>query len=177
MINKIKLKFGRANGVEPVSIEAMPITVFVGPNNSGKSKILTEIQKEFCTSGNQNTNNVIIDSIELSPIGEEILDQKIEAVTLKPNQGEALYPDHIFVGKGFTRQQVPLTPLKQALKTPNAQPTHTCQWFLAYNTLILNGSNRINLVNQQAAGDLQSPAHTSFQGAFSMTLKEKKFEE
>lgn len=173
MISKIKLKFGRADGVEPVSIEAMPITVFVGPNNSGKSKILTEIQ-EFCTSGNQNTNNVIIDSIELSPIGEEILDQKIEAVTLKPNQGEALYPDHIFVGKGFTRQQVPLTPLKQALKTPNAQPTHTCQWFLAYNTLILNGSNRINLVNQQAAGDLQSPAHTSFQVLFRNDSKRKE---
>lgn len=173
MIKKITLKFGRAEGVEPESIEVMPITVFVGPNNSGKSKILTEIQ-QFCGSGNRNTNNVIIDSIELSPIGEEIIDKKIEGVTLKPNPGEAQHPDHIFVGKGPTRHQVPLEPLKQALKTPNVQPTHTCQWFLAYNTLILNGSNRINLVNQQTAGNLQSPAHTSFQVLFRNDPKRKE---
>ena len=80
MIKEIKLKFGRAEGVEPESIEAMPITVFVGPNNSGKSKILTEIQ-QFCASGNRNTNNVIIDSIELSPIGEEILEKHYIQIT------------------------------------------------------------------------------------------------
>jgi predicted ATPase len=173
MIKDIKLKFGRAEGLNPESIVAMPITVFVGPNNSGKSKILTEIQ-QFCTSGNRNSNNVIIDSIELESISDEVLDKKIEGVTLKPNPGEAQHPGYIFVGKGPTRHQVPEDQFKQALKTPNAQPTHTCQWYLAYNTLILNGSNRINLVNQQAAGNLQGPAHTSFQLLFRDDEKRKE---
>ncbi|QYJ90824.1 ATP-dependent nuclease [Shewanella halotolerans] len=173
MIKDVKLKFGRAEGLAPESIKAMPITVFVGPNNSGKSKILTEIQ-QFCASGNRNANNLLIESIELSPVPEEILDKKIEGVTLKPNPGEALHPDHIFVGKGPTRHQVNQTAFKQALKTPNAQPIHTCQWYLAYNTLILNGNNRINLVNQQAAGNLQNPAHTSFQVLFRDDAKRKE---
>lgn len=173
MIKNIKLKFGRAESLAPESIAAMPITVFVGPNNSGKSKILTEIQ-QFCTSGNRNTNNVIIDSIELSSFSDEILDKKVKGVTLKPNPGEAQHPGHIFVGKGPTRHQVNEAQFRQALQSPNSQPTHTCQWFLAYNTLILNGSNRINLVNQQAAGNLQGPAHTSFQLLFRDDEKRKE---
>lgn len=124
MIKNIKLKFGRAEGLNPESIAAMPITVFVGPNNSEKSKILTEIQ-QFCTSGNRNSNNVIIDSIELSSISDDVLDKKIEGVTLKPNPGEAQHPGHIFVGKGPTRHQVPETQFKQALKTPNGLIGHT----------------------------------------------------
>jgi ABC-type cobalamin/Fe3+-siderophores transport system ATPase subunit len=173
MIKNIKLKFGRAEGLPPESITAMPITVFVGPNNSGKSKILTEIQ-QFCTTGNKNTNNVIIESIELSSFADEVVDEKIESVTLKPNIGEAQHPGHIFVGKGPARHHVNELQFKQALKTPNSQPTHTCQWFLAYNTLILNGSNRINLVNEQAAGNLQGPAHTSFQLLFRDDEKRKE---
>lgn len=165
MIKSIKLKFGRAESLPSVTIEAMPITVFVGPNNSGKSKILTEIQ-QFCSSGNKNANNLIIDEIELSSIPEDMIENKILGVKLKPDIGESLQPDHIFVGKGPTRHQVNEALFKQALTHPNAQPTHTCPWYLSYNTLILNGSNRINLVNQQSAGNLQQPAHTSFQVLF-----------
>ena len=82
MIRNIKLKFGRAEGLPQESINATPITVFVGPNNSGKSKILSEIQ-QFCSSGNRNSNNLIIDSIELDPIPEEALEEKIKSVYIK----------------------------------------------------------------------------------------------
>ncbi|MBB1321888.1 MULTISPECIES: ATP-dependent endonuclease [Shewanella] len=165
MLKDIKLKFGRAEGLDNQTLKAMPITVFVGPNNSGKSKILSEIQ-QFCTSGNQNTNNVIIENIDLEGIEESVLDAKIKSLTLKANPGEAIHPDYILVGKGQTRHQVQETLFRQALLTPNVHPSHTCSWFLSYNTLILNGSNRINLVNQQGAGDLQQPPHSSFQVLF-----------
>src|SRR5690606_1330313 len=97
MIKNIKLKFGRAAGLEAVSIETTPVTVFVGPNNSGKSKILSEIQ-QFCGSGNKNANNLIIDEVELAGAPPETIDERIERVRLKPNPGEALLPNHIFVG-------------------------------------------------------------------------------
>jgi len=173
MLKDIKLKFGRAESLEPQTIKAMPITVFVGPNNSGKSKILSEIQ-QFCTNGNKNTNNVIIDSIELEGINESILDEKIQSLILEANSGEVIHPDHIIVGKGQTRHQVPKLQFRQALLTPNAQPTHTCSWFLSYNTLILNGNNRINLVNEQSAGNLQHPPHSSFQVLFRDDEKRKE---
>ena len=165
MIKDIILKFGRAEGLEPETISAMPITVFVGPNNSGKSKILTEIH-QFCNNGNRNANNVIIDSIELSPFDNVMIEDIIENVELKPNPGEAVHPNHIFVGKRGQRNQVPLEQFKKTLRTPNAHPEQTCQWFLKYNTLILNGNNRINLVKEQNAGNLQQQVQTSFQALF-----------
>ena len=162
MIKNIKLKFGRADGLSNELIETTPITVFVGPNNSGKSKILSEIQ-QFCTNGQKNINNKIIESIELESIPETMIAEKIKSVTLCPNIGEAQQPNHIFVGKRNSRHQVSEQQFINALKNPNSQPNQICTWFLSYNTLILNGSNRINLVNQQQAGNLQQPAQTSFQ--------------
>ncbi|MFK7780356.1 MAG: AAA family ATPase [Candidatus Gracilibacteria bacterium] len=162
MIKNINLKFGRADGLSNESIKTTPITVFVGPNNSGKSKILSEIQ-QFCTNGQKNTNNKIIDLIELEAIPEDIIAEKIKSVILHPNPNEVQQPNHIFVGKRNSRHQVLEQNFINALKNPNAQPTQVCTWFLSYNTLILNGNNRINLVNQQNAGNLQQPAQTSFQ--------------
>lgn len=173
MIKDIKLKFGRAEGLAPETISAMPITVFVGPNNSGKSKILSELN-QFCINGTRNANNVIIDHIELSGFEDDEIEKKIRTVKLKPNPEEAVHQDHIMVGKRGARQQVPLQALRQALKTPNAQPSHTCKWFLKHNTLILNGQNRISLVNQQAGGNLQQPAQTSFQTLFRDDDKRKE---
>ena len=63
MIKSIQLKFGRSHEAEAVNIEATPVTVFVGPNNSGKSKILLEID-QFCRKGEKVTTNVILDEIE-----------------------------------------------------------------------------------------------------------------
>ncbi|MCF5876232.1 ATP-dependent nuclease [Aeromonas veronii] len=173
MIKNIKLKFGRADGLKNESIEVMPITVFVGPNNSGKSKILSEIQ-QFCANGNKNINDVIIDDIELDGIPKDLIIEKIRSVTLKPNPGEAQYPGHIFVGKRGYRLHVQEQMFRDALENPNAQPTHICSWYLSYNTLILNGSNRINLINQQSAGNLQQPAQSSFQVLFRDDNKRKE---
>ncbi|EGQ7683671.1 AAA family ATPase [Vibrio parahaemolyticus] len=173
MIKNIKLKFGRADGLQQESIEAMPITVFVGPNNSGKSKILSEIQ-QFCANGSKNVNNVIIENIELEGIPEDSITEKIENVTLKPNPGEAQHPNHIFVGKRGQRLHVQEQQFRNALVNPNDQPMHTCSWYLSYNTLILNGNNRINLIQQQQAGNLQQPAQSSFQVLFRDDKKRKE---
>ena len=173
MIKNIKLKFGRAEGLPQETVEAMPITVFVGPNNSGKSKILSEIQ-QFCSDGSRNVNNLIVDSIELEAISEKLIKEKIKSVTLKPNPGEVQQPDHIFVGKQGQRQQVDSNAFLNAFKNPNENPLFICSWYLSYNTLILNGSNRINLINRQSGGNLQQPAQSSFQVLFRDNDKRKE---
>lgn len=173
MIKKINLKFGRANGLPNESIEAMPITVFVGPNNSGKSKILSEIQ-QFCSNGQRNVGNKLIDLIELEPIPDELISEKIESVKLSPTSGQVQQPNHIFVGKRQSRHQVDENFFINILKNPNSQPNQVCAYYLSYNTLILNGNNRINLVNQQQAGNLQLPPHTSFQVLFRNDAKRKE---
>jgi AAA15 family ATPase/GTPase len=62
MIKSLKLKFGKAPGSPAEAIETTPVTVFVGPNNSGKSKVLSEIN-QFCICGTKIATNVIVDQI------------------------------------------------------------------------------------------------------------------
>lgn len=173
MIKNIKLKFGRTSTSQAETICTTPITVFVGPNNSGKSKILSEIHR-FCTQGSQNQNDVIVDKIEFDTYTSEIAEEIIGKVTLKPHRNETLQPDYIIVGKRGTRSQLRKDQLINALRNPNSQAVRFCQWYLAFNTIILNGTNRINLVNEQDAGDLQQPATTSFQQLFRDDEKRKE---
>lgn len=173
MIKNLTLKFGRLPGLPPISIATTPVTVFVGPNNSGKSKVLSEIHR-FCTDGQRNTTDVILDQVEFHEFSSEKASERIEHVTLHPHASEAVHPDHIIVGKKGVRHQLPKAELLLALTNANSRLAQFCQWYLAYNTLILDGKSRINLVNQQHAGDLQNPPATSFQILFHDDQKRKE---
>jgi ABC-type branched-subunit amino acid transport system ATPase component len=165
MIRTLHLKFGHAPGMAPEPIELTPVTVFVGPNNSGKSKVLSEIH-QFCSSGQVNAANVILGSLEIDGFDPEVAKARVEAVTLQPGFNELVQPEHVIVGKRGHRMQVPSGQLLTALVNPAAQLQQFCQWYLQYNTLILDGQNRIGLTQSQNAGDLQNAPHTSFQSLF-----------
>lgn len=173
MIKKIKLKFGRAPKMEFVSIDTTPITVFVGPNNSGKSKVLSEIHY-YCVTGQRNISNVIIDHIEFDNFDRSIAEEKINKVTLTPYHNEAVLPEYILIGKKGARHQVRKDQLLNAFSNTNTDAPCFCQWYLSYNTIILNGQNRINLINQQPFGDLLQAPHTSFQVLFRDDAKRKE---
>ena len=162
MIETLTLKFGRAPGLQPETITTTPVTVFVGPNNSGKSKILAEI-REYCVSGRWNTANVIADQIGLVTLPRESAEERIKRVTLPPNPGESVRPEHVIVGKGGSRIQVPRDELISSFLDTATHAGNLCRWYLAYNTLILDGRSRINLIRDQNAGDLQEEPQTSFQ--------------
>lgn len=104
--------------------------------------------------------------MEFEPLPHDKAEAEIQRVMLPPNFGEALQPEHVLVGKRGQRLQVNRDQLVVAMENSNSRPTHFCQWYLTYNTLILDGRSRINLVDQQNAGDLQQPPHTSFQVLF-----------
>jgi hypothetical protein len=176
MIETLKLKFGRASGLAPVTVNTSAVTVFVGPNNSGKSKALREIH-QYCSSGTKNINDVIIDDIIFSGFSPEAAEEKVRKVNLKPHANQAIQPGHVFVGKRSTRHQVNKDQLLAALQNPNATPHHICGWYLAYNTLILDGQSRIGLVNDQKAGDLQQNLVLAFKCYFVTTTNVKRLEE
>jgi len=162
MITNLKLKFGKAPGMEPITFSPNAITVFVGPNNSGKSMALREIL-QYCQNGTPNTQTSIMESIKFQGFTNEESRKKIDDVLLKPNFGEAIQPGHILVGKKGTRHQLPEEGLKRILENPNTNHNQFCIWYLSYNTLFLDGQSRIGLINDQNAGDLQQPPHSSLQ--------------
>ncbi|MCY4382918.1 MAG: AAA family ATPase [Nitrospinae bacterium] len=165
MFKTLSLKFGRALDLSPETIQTTPVTVFVGPNNSGKSKILSEIY-QFCTTGQRNVSNILVDQIEFESFSREYAEQRIQRVTLRPNAHETIQPEQLIVGKQGQRHQVPKQQLIDSFLKTNAQAEYFCPWYLAYNTLILDGQNRISLINEQSAGDLQESPLTSFQTLF-----------
>lgn len=175
MIKNIQLKFGKAPNKPPVKIETTPVTVFVGPNNSGKSKVLSEIYYR-CTSGQLNSMDVILNEIEFESCTFDQAKEKVKIITRQPYYNESLMPDHIIVANGITRSQIPEVSLVNAIENPNSQRHIFCPYYLASSTLILDGKNRMNLVNQQSAGDLQQPVYnnSSFMVLFKDENKRKK---
>lgn len=165
MISNFKLKFGRAPGIPASPIATTPVTVFVGPNNSGKSKVLAEIE-QYCRSGQKDASALILDDLTFDGLPEDKALQAIEHIKQAPNPGESVHVDHIFVGSRYGRQQVHLNNLVEFIKNPSTNLGAFCGWFFRHSTLILDGRNRINLVNQQGAGDLQQPPQSSFQVLF-----------
>ena len=165
MISTLCLKFGRVPGLPATQIEATPITIFVGPNNSGKSKLLTEIV-QYCRTGQKNTSMVILEDLTFYGFGTNKAQEAVDNIKQKPRPGEIVNVGNIFVGSSHGRQQIPLIDLIQIIQNPASNIRLFCQWFLTHSTLMLDGRNRINLVNQQPAGDLQHDPQTSFQKLF-----------
>ena len=148
MIKTLSLKFGRAPGLPTETIRTTPVTVFVGPNNSGKSKILTEIH-QYCTTGQRNISNVLVEQIGFESLSRDFAEERIHHVTLRPHVTETLQLDHIIVGKRGHRQQLQRELLIQSMLHPDTQALRFCQWYLTYNTLILDGKSRISLIEDQ----------------------------
>ena len=162
MINTLSLKFGRAPGLSADPITTTPVTVFVGPNNSGKSKVLQELH-HYCRSGRKTTENVILDELSFIEPDPDSISERIQYITLIPSAQEALDLGNILVGNGSHRQQVPRASLIDCLLNPSANVRNFCRWYLGLKTLMLDGPSRINLVSSQPAGDLQSDPGTSLQ--------------
>lgn len=162
MIDTFKLKFGRAPGLDPAVVKATPVTVFVGPNNSGKSKVLAELSR-YCQQGTLAANDVILGRVEFSgPPAATIEGLVGSAISVAAASAQKIRRGHL-----LTRQhQVSESDFRAALQDPNSNPARFCQWFLGGLTLMLDGKSRINLVSEQAGGDLQGNPTTSFQTLF-----------
>ena len=165
MISNFELKFGRTPSAISEPVIATQVTVFVGPNNSGKSRVLSEIER-YCRNGTADENAVILKSISFAGVEEAQAIRAIEKIRQPPRNSESVGPGHIFVGSIYGRLQVSLEQLRAFVQNPSINTQAFCQWYLTHNTLLLDGRSRINLVNAQPAGDLQQPPSTSFQLLF-----------
>lgn len=165
MISILHLKFGTAPGIPSIPIKTTPVTVFVGPNNSGKSKLLTEVE-QYCRTGQKNSSMMILEDLEFSGLELVKVQEAIDHIKQNPKPGENINIGNILVGSRYGRAQVPISNLKSFIQNPKGNISAFCQWFLTHNTLILDGKSRINLVTQQVAGDLQQDPQNSLQALF-----------
>lgn len=165
MLRQINLKFGPSQSATPISLSLTPVTVFVGPNNSGKTRVLNEIF-QLCQSGNENAGALVLKGAHLQPLDITEAERVIGSMYLGSRPGEQVNPGHRYYQAKDSRFQLPTDRFLQALINPDAHRPEACQWFLRFHTVMLDGPNRISLVNQVPAGDLQQPGHNSMQVLF-----------
>jgi len=167
MFDTIKLKFGSSKSEAPLNLSVTPITVFVGPNNSGKSKILREIH-HFCREGSLDVRNVIIEEAILKNIEKNRFYEKLSHLEKEPSENESLPEGNMIVGNYQERVQIRKENLPQTIEQLNIEPFRQwfCQWFLKFNTLLLDGQGRMQLANTQDGGNLQSPPQNSLSALF-----------
>lgn len=98
MIDKIKLKFGSSQGQPNLEFDVTPITVFVGPNNSGKSKVLVEIEM-YAKRTHGQSNDLLLDNLIFTPLTQAEIEEEIARIEQTPNPGENIDPGHVILGK------------------------------------------------------------------------------
>lgn len=160
MIDKIKLKSGSSLEQPNLEIDLTPITVFVGPNNSGKSRILIEIEN-YSRKTHGQPNDLILESLAFTPLTKEEIEMELSKIEQPPKLGESIIPGNILIGKvsaqnnQAARIQVNRLGIINEAQNPNQRIGHYSS-FLNIYTLRLDGTNRLNLLKEQPAGDLQT---------------------
>ncbi|WP_145063415.1 ATP-dependent nuclease [Adhaeretor mobilis] len=156
MIESISLKFGAHPYGASLHLDGTPVTVFVGPNNSGKSKVLQEIQG-YCQRGLKNTNDVILDRVSLSGSGFEPSRDFAEKLVVEPGPKARLKEGEVLIGRGKLRTKVDFEDLITWLENPEAHKRQFCKTLMNMFVLMLDGRRRINLLNDVSMTDLQAP--------------------
>ncbi len=165
MITALTLKFGANPEDEPLRHEPATVTVFVGPNNSGKSRILQEIDR-FCRDGTPKAGNVIFENLEFAALDDAAIEDWIEKALVAPKVGDRVLDGRVQVGREDDAANVGREQLIASLKNPQANQNAYCVGFLRFRLLKLDGKNRIELVSKKPVGDLQSRPQNGFQTIF-----------
>jgi energy-coupling factor transporter ATP-binding protein EcfA2 len=168
MLSRLILKAGSGPSKPPLDFALSPVTVFVGPNNGGKSRALMEI--ETWVTRAQPPEGVVIDKVLFDPWELDALETELDKIKAEPAPTETINPDHLLVSKlkpqdnSGVRVQIYRPGLLAEAQEPNSPFRHYYSAFLALFTLRLDGKNRLALTEEQPAGDLQHTAqnHLSY---------------
>ena len=96
MFKTIEIKMGNESSWEFLKIPCEGITVFVGPNNSGKSLILREL--DSIINNGENNPRKLLNGYELSWKDLENVEKNLELVSSPPPQGEVIPLGHKNIG-------------------------------------------------------------------------------
>lgn len=158
MIDRIKLMSGSSPGQPSLEFQLTPLTVFVGPNNSGKSKVLMEIEK-YSRTTQKHPTSVLVESVKFIGMDEGSIQDYISTLSLPPLAEDTIYEGFTYLGKlspqnnSLTRVHIHQESLIREAQNPSDSSQNLAKLLDIY-TLRLDGTNRLNLLAEQPAGDL-----------------------
>lgn len=149
MIDSISFGHSPVGSKEDVEIKLSPITLIVGPNNSGKSVALRQINA-FCRTPLAKVQPSIITGLSISKLSE-------------PQREEIWNEIEAWSAGNVKSSEVFLDPLGQSTRARNVlqrelqmggQSAEFRAYIVGPRTRLLDGVSRIQLVQPQRAGDL-----------------------
>jgi ABC-type cobalamin/Fe3+-siderophores transport system ATPase subunit len=164
MFEWISLKFTELP--QAVRVPAQGVTVFVGPNNSGKSLLLRELEQDISSGASVATK--LLDGFGLAWLSDEQLGNDISKLTKRAPIG--ISPDHLSVGRfgpdgRLHASTVPHKELRQYMRE-HANVRWVTSVFLRYFLIRLDGRTRFELTNDRPRGDLLGPAQNMLMHLF-----------
>lgn len=152
MLKSLTLKFTQH---EDLVLPTEGITVFVGPNNSGKSLVLKEVEAAFRTHPFPGGLQVLRDYEITWPTLVEV-EESIRKFA--PFQRDGTPADHFVAGRIDPNSGLDTTILHRDSVISVARERTDKNWWatqiLRWGTLRLDGRSRFNLTNDQNGGDL-----------------------
>ena len=164
MLESISLKFTEL--ASPLQVPAQGVTIFVGPNNAGKSLVLRELEQDISTQASVATK--IVSDFEIIWLSDEQLNKDIENLTKKAPLGTS--PDNVYVGRfnasgNLDATNVPHQALREFMKDHREKRWLTSQ-FLRFFLIRLDGRTRFDLTNDRPRGDLLGRAQNMLMHLF-----------
>lgn len=160
MITALRLKSASAPGKPSLDLPLEPsITIFVGPNNSGKSLLLREITA-LCRVGSFGPHTLILDRLDFAVADKSAAEADLAEITRTATPGERIPPHHtpaLIRGASITVHGQTYLQVRQA---PYSNLPLFAQYYSAPSTVSLDGATRIGLLNRQNRGDLKRPTGT-----------------
>ena len=156
-ITRIGFHAGSAPGRPALDVETPNVTVLVGPNNSGKSQALREI--EIWCQG-QEPETVVIDGIHLNlPDQYDDLLAMLEPHKTAPPRGHSEERGYFWIARPIIREgeeRLHFQVREEMLRKSHEQTdlTHLRRIFVRIFTLRLDGRTRFDLVDPKNRGDL-----------------------
>jgi energy-coupling factor transporter ATP-binding protein EcfA2 len=173
MINQITFSAGSSVSAAPLALDPRPITVLVGPNNSGKSSTLREIEG-WCKMGPQppgpHRPRKIVDKVDVElPDANRALDE-LEPFKRRTSLGQTAPAEYVTVRRPDLGQE---EVFDQQFHAPSFRSsfdsrdwTTISQFYLAFFTLRLAGRTRFSLTQPRPSGDLQDIAQNHLMALF-----------
>lgn len=161
MIESIRFRFGASPGAkEPLELELAPLTVFVGPNNGGKSLALREIE-HYCRTGRSNANSVSVDRMTFTPFEEDEFDELVGRLKTAAAPGERVSAGNVVIEmlapglSGRVRHELHYQQAKQEAGRSGCDRLDYIVQIVSALTMRLDASNRVALLEKTNIGDLK----------------------
>jgi ABC-type cobalamin/Fe3+-siderophores transport system ATPase subunit len=153
LVQQINFGAGAHEGAAPLVLAPGRVTLFIGPNNGGKSQALRDIASKFTS----HFSGVVLSDVTIERFSDDELDAKLESLSRPKFAGEDPSPFVIPVGRRGNFQLVNKHNIKQFAATSSNYHIYA-QWFLKHLIINLDGQSRLNLEDQQSSVPVRSPA-------------------